>query len=59
VNCLSYRTDEYIRLEENFANLAKDALQTRVISSDSSELVFGPLERIRGNTGNYAMVENK
>jgi hypothetical protein len=28
-------------------------------SRDGSELVFGPVESVRGNTGDYTSVENK
>jgi hypothetical protein len=56
---LVYRTDEYVRLENQFSKLVADAKETRIQSVNGSELVFSPLENIRGNTGDYTGIENK
>jgi len=59
INSLVYRTDEYVRLENQFSKLVADAKETRIQSVNGSELVFSPLENIRGNTGDYTGIENK
>ncbi len=56
---LSYKTDEYIRLEKIVWELNKNATNTRVQSLNGDILSFWPLENIRGNTGDYSKVENK
>ncbi|GAB0174712.1 MAG: hypothetical protein HHAS10_05910 [Candidatus Altimarinota bacterium] len=56
---LIYRSDEYIRLEQEFSKLSKNANQTKIVSSNGSILTFGALENIRGNTGDYTGIENK
>ncbi len=56
---LQYRTDEYVRLEKKFSDLVPQAETTRIRSIDGSLLTFWSLERIRGNTGNYSLTENK
>ncbi len=58
-NSLVYRTDEYIRLEQQFFHLTKNTTETKIISNNGSVLTFWPLENIRGNTGNYIGIENK
>lgn len=56
---LTYRTDEYVRLEHAFVWLAENAMETRVQSMNGDILTFWPLEKFRGNTGDYTWVENK
>ncbi len=58
-DCLQYRTDEYVRLEKAFYHLAEKAETTRVQSVNGDILTFWPLEKIRGNTGDYSQSENK
>ncbi len=59
IDSLTYRTDEYVRLESVFSQLVQGANNTRIQSVNGKNLVFWPLENIRGNTGNYFWVENK
>lgn len=59
INSLQYRTDEYIRQEKKFVQLAEKAGNTRVQSVNGGFLTFWPLENIRGNTWDYTGVENK
>lgn len=58
-DCLQYRTPEYVRLLGVFSELFSEAKETRLISADGSELIFGPVDRVLGNTGDYSQVENK
>lgn len=58
-NCLMYRTDEYVRLQKVFYQLAENAETTRIQSVNGDILTFWPLEKIRGNTGDYSRSENK
>jgi len=59
VDCIQYRTPEYVRLLEVFTDLFAKAKETRLISIDGSELVFGPVDRVLGNTGDYSKMEHK
>jgi len=45
INSLMYRTDEYLRLENTFSELAKDAKTTRIQSVNGSNLVFDLLRK--------------
>lgn len=40
INSLVYRTDEYVRLEQEFTHLTKDVKETKIISSNGSVLTF-------------------
>lgn len=59
IDCIQYRTPEYVRLLEVFTELFARAKETRIISTDGSELIFGPVDRVLGNTGDYSKAENK
>lgn len=59
INCIQYRTPEYVRLLEVFTKLFADAKETRLISTDGSELTFGVVDRVLGNTGDYSKMEHK
>jgi aminopeptidase len=59
IDALTYRTDEYVRLEHEFAKRIKNTNKTKIISNNQSILTFWPLENIRGNTGDYTGIENK
>lgn len=59
IDCLVYRTPEYVRLERKFTELAESAETTRVQSVNGEFLTFWPVEKIRGNTGDYTGIENK
>lgn len=59
IDCLQYRTDEYVRLESRFVELAENAKNTRVQSVNGEFLTFWAVEKIRGNTGDYTGIENK
>lgn len=59
VQSLVYRSDEYVRLEQEFSRLSRDAKETKIFSSNWSVLIFWALENIRGNTGDYTGIENK
>lgn len=56
---LTYRTDEYVRLQKEFARRMEVALNTRIQSVNWDILTFWAVEKIRGNTGDYSDVENK
>lgn len=56
---LTYRTDEYVRLEKAFRDRISHAENTRIQSVNGDILTFGPLEEIRWNTWDYSHVENK
>ncbi len=58
-DCLIYRTPEYIRQQQVFIDLFAGEKTTRLISIDGSELFFGPVDKVRGNTGDYSNVLNK
>ncbi|MDD2693920.1 MAG: hypothetical protein PHY14_03225 [Candidatus Gracilibacteria bacterium] len=59
IDCIQYRTPEYVRLLEVFTDLFAKAKETRLISTDGSKLVFGPVDRVLGNTGDYSKMEHK
>lgn len=59
IDCFVYRTPEYVRLEKKFAELAETAMTTRIESVNGEFLTFWPIEKIRGNTGDYTGIENK
>ena len=46
-------------MEKIFAERISQATSTRIESIDGTSLIFGKLEPIRGNTGDYSEVENK
>ena len=56
---LMYRTTEYVRLHNKFEELANWVQSTRIQSLNGEMLVFWPIEKIRGNTGDYSHSENK
>lgn len=56
---LEYRTPEYIRLQNEFSKRFAEAKTTKIESFNGDVLEFGPVEPIRGNTGDYSDVENK
>ncbi len=56
---LSYNTPEYIRLQNVFQWLSEWVNYTRIISVNSDILTFWPLEKIRGNTWDYSISDNK
>ena len=56
---LAYRTDEYVRMENAMREKIGSTEITRIQSVNGEFLTFGPLEKIRGNTGDYSQVENK
>ncbi len=56
---LSYRTDEYVRIQNIFAESMKNTKITRIQSVNGNVLEFWLLENIRGNTGDYTECENK
>ncbi|NRH21614.1 hypothetical protein HOO68_06250 [Candidatus Gracilibacteria bacterium] len=56
---LVYRTDTYVDLQNYFESLSSQADNTRVQSINGEFLTFGPLEKIRGNTGDYSQSVNK
>ncbi len=56
---LVYRTDTYIKLQNYFESLSAQTDNTRVQSINGEFLTFWPLEKIRGNTGNYSQSVNK
>lgn len=56
---LIHRTPEYIRLQNIFDELTCWTQSTRIQSVNGENLVFWPIEKIRGNTGDYSHTENK
>ena len=56
---IKYRTPEYVRLQNEFEKRFSEAKQTKIVSLGGDELVFGPVEPSRGNTGDYSLSENK
>lgn len=56
---LAYRTDEYVRMENAMREKIECTESTRIQSVNGEFLTFWPLEKIRGNTGDYSQVENK
>lgn len=56
---LSYNTPEYVRLQDLVGSYVTSAQNTRVQSVNGDIITFWPLEKIRGNTGDYSQVENK
>jgi aminopeptidase len=56
---LQYRTPEYVRIQNVFEWLMAWAHSTRVQSVNGWILTFWPVEKIRGNTGDYSNVVNK
>ncbi len=56
---LSYNTPEYVRLQNVFQWLSEWVDSTRIQSVNGNILTFWPLEKIRGNTGDYSQSENK
>jgi hypothetical protein len=46
-------------VQDTFARLAKDATETKIYGPDEHILIYGPLERIVGNTGDYTGMENR
>lgn len=61
IQSLTYRTPEYVRLESIMGDLIErnNPQSTRVESIYWGVLNFWPLEKIRGNTGDYTNVINK
>ncbi|MDD5377250.1 MAG: hypothetical protein PHH16_03985 [Candidatus Gracilibacteria bacterium] len=59
IDCIAYRTPEYVRLLEVFTKLFAEARETRLVSTDGSELIFGKVDRVLGNTGDYSKAEHK
>jgi aminopeptidase len=59
ISALQYRTPEYKKLEQAFSQAFSQADTVMIESVGGSRLTFGPLEPIRGNTGDYSSVENK
>ena len=59
ISALEYRTPEYVRLEKAFSQAFSHTDTVIIESVDESQLTFGPLESIRGNTGDYSSVVNK
>jgi hypothetical protein len=59
IDCLQYRTPEYVRALEVCTKLFAEAHETKLISTDGSELIFGKVDRVLGNTGDYSKVEHK
>lgn len=60
IDSLAYRSDEYVRLEKAFQDtISRDPSSIRIQSVNGDLLTFGPVEKIRGNTGDYSLVENK
>lgn len=58
-DALVYRTDEYVRLEKEFAKRMEVADNIRIQSVNWSILTFWAVENIRGNTGDYTDIANK
>lgn len=58
-DCIQYRTPEYVRLLHVFTTLFAEAKETRIVSIDGSELVFGKVDRVLGNTGDYSEAQHK
>lgn len=56
---LVYRTNTYVDLQNYFESLSSQADNTRVQSINGEFLTFWPLEKIRGNTGDYSQSVNK
>lgn len=56
---LSYNTPEYVRLQNVFQWYSEWVDSTRIQSVNWDILTFWPLEKIRGNTGDYSQSENK
>lgn len=60
IGSLAYRSDEYVRLEESFQDaISEDPSGVSIQSVNGDLLTFGPVEKIRGNTWDYSLVENK
>ncbi len=59
VDSLIYRTPEYIRLQNIFDEITSWDKNTRIQSVNGENLIFWPIEKIRGNTGDYYHSENK
>jgi hypothetical protein len=59
IDCIAYCTPEYVRSLEVFTKLFAEADKTRLFSIDGSELVFGKVDRVLGNTGDYSQAEHK
>ena len=58
-NSLTYRTDEYVRLQKEFSKRMEVAENTRIQSMNWDILTFWAVEKIRGNTWDYYNIENK
>ncbi len=58
-DAIQYRTPEYVRLQNEFEKRFEVAKETKIESFNGDILRFGPVERSRGNTGDYSEVENK
>jgi aminopeptidase len=56
---LVYRTSEYVRIQNVFTWLMWAARSTRIQSVNGDILTFWPVEKVRGNTGDYSQSENK
>lgn len=56
---LMYRTSEYVRMQNVFTWLMWAARSTRIQSVNGDILTFWPVEKVRGNTGDYSQSENK
>lgn len=59
IHSLEYRTDFYIALENALGQKMHRAESITLESNMGDKLIFGPVETIRGNTGDYRWVENK
>jgi hypothetical protein len=53
------RTSEYVRIQNIFTWLMWAARSTRIQSVNGDILTFWPVEKVRGNTGDYSQSENK
>lgn len=56
---LTYGTDSYLRQEKVFHGYITNGLTPRIVSSQGHVLNYGPVERARGNTGDYSSSEHK
>lgn len=56
---IEYRTPEYVRLQKEFEKRFEVADETKIESFNGDILRFGKVEKSRGNTGDYSLVENK
>lgn len=59
IESIQYRTPEYVRSLGKFSELFSEAKETKIISTDDSELIFGKVDKVYGNTGDYSRAEHK